>query len=50
MVTMAYDQRFAIAYVSSSGEGGAKLYRRNWGEWSRTSLAQANITGWPATS
>ncbi len=32
LVTMAYDQRFAIAYVSSSGEGGAKLHRRNWGE------------------
>jgi hypothetical protein len=32
LVTMAYDPRFAIAYVSSSGEGGAKLYRRNWGE------------------
>ena len=32
LVTMAYDQRFAIAYVSSSGEGGAKLNRRDWGE------------------
>lgn len=32
IVTMAYDQRFAIAYVSSSGEGGAKLHRRNAGE------------------
>lgn len=32
IVAMAYDQRFAIAYVSSSGEGGAKLHRRNWGE------------------
>ena len=32
LVAMAYDQRFAIAYVSSSGEGGAKLNRRNWGE------------------
>ena len=32
LVTMAYDPRFAIAYVSSSGEGGAKLHRRNWGE------------------
>src|SRR6185312_5646548 len=32
LVTMAYDPRFAIAYVSSSGEGGAKLNRRNWGE------------------
>ena len=32
LVAMAYDQRFAIAYISSSGEGGAKLYRRNFGE------------------
>jgi len=29
---MAYDQRFAIACVSSSGEGGVKIHRRNWGE------------------
>jgi hypothetical protein len=32
LVATAYDERFAIAYVSSSGEGGAKLHRRNWGE------------------
>lgn len=32
LVAMAYDPRFAIAYVSSSGEGGAKLHRRDWGE------------------
>jgi hypothetical protein len=32
IVTMAYDPRFAIAYVSSSGAGGAKIYRRDWGE------------------
>jgi len=32
IVTMAYDQRFAIALVGSSGEGGAKLSRRYWGE------------------
>lgn len=32
LVTMAYDQRLTIAYVSSSGEGGAKLHRRNYGE------------------
>jgi hypothetical protein len=32
IVAMAYDPRFAIAYVSSSGEGGAKLHRRDWGE------------------
>lgn len=32
LVTMAYDHRFAIAFIASSGEGGAKLYRRNFGE------------------
>jgi hypothetical protein len=32
IVAMAYDSRFAIAYVSSSGEGGVKMNRRNWGE------------------
>jgi len=32
LVTMAYDQRFAIGFIGSSGEGGAKLSRRNWGE------------------
>jgi hypothetical protein len=32
LITMAYDQRFAIGFISSSGEGGAKLSRRNWGE------------------
>ena len=32
LVAMAYDARLAIAFVSSSGEGGAKLHRRNWGE------------------
>jgi hypothetical protein len=32
LVTMADDPRFAIAYISSSGAGGAKLHRRNFGE------------------
>ena len=32
LVTMAYDPRFAIGFIGSSGEGGAKLHRRNWGE------------------
>jgi hypothetical protein len=32
LVTMAYDQRFAIGFIGSSGEGGAKLLRRNFGE------------------
>ncbi|MEN6333096.1 MAG: acetylxylan esterase [Phycisphaerales bacterium] len=32
LVAMAYDRRFAIGFIGSSGEGGAKLHRRNWGE------------------
>jgi len=32
LVTMAYDSRFAIAFVGSSGEGGAKILRRKFGE------------------
>ncbi|MBC9034075.1 acetylxylan esterase [Sphingomonas sp. JC676] len=32
LVTMAYDQRFAIGFIGSSGAGGAALYRRNFGE------------------
>lgn len=32
LVTMAFDPRFAIGYISSSGEGGAKPSRRHWGE------------------
>jgi hypothetical protein len=32
LVTMAFDTRFAVVLVGSSGEGGAKLYRRNFGE------------------
>ena len=32
-------QRFAVVLVGSSGEGGAKLHRRNWGE------AVENLTG-----
>lgn len=32
LVTMAFDQRFAMALVGSSGKGGATLLRRNYGE------------------
>jgi lysophospholipase L1-like esterase len=32
LITMAYDQRFAVVLIGSSGEGGAKLHRRNFGE------------------
>lgn len=39
LVTMAYDTRFAVVLVGSSGEGGAKPHRRNFGE------AVENLTG-----
>jgi hypothetical protein len=39
LITMAYDTRFAVVLVGSSGEGGAKLHRRNFGE------AVENLTG-----
>jgi hypothetical protein len=32
LVTMAYEPRFAMAFIGSSGAGGAALARRNWGE------------------
>jgi hypothetical protein len=32
LVTHAFDQRFYMVLIGSSGEGGAKLNRRNWGE------------------
>jgi (4-O-methyl)-D-glucuronate---lignin esterase len=32
LVAMAYDERFLTGYISSSGESGAKLHRRKYGE------------------
>jgi hypothetical protein len=32
LITMAFDQRFAMVLVGSSGKGGATLLRRNFGE------------------
>jgi hypothetical protein len=32
LVTLAFETRFAMGLIGSSGEGGAKLNRRNWGE------------------
>jgi lysophospholipase L1-like esterase len=32
LVTMAFDARFAVVLVGSSGEGGTKPHRRNFGE------------------
>ncbi len=39
LVAMAFEPRLAVALVGSSGEGGAKLHRRNFGE------AVENLTG-----
>jgi hypothetical protein len=39
LVAAAFDARFAMVLVGSSGEGGAKLHRRNFGE------AVENLTG-----
>lgn len=39
LIAMAFDRRFALVLAGSSGEGGAKLHRRNWGE------AVENLTG-----
>jgi hypothetical protein len=32
LLAMALDERFATGYISSSGQGGAKLHRRKYGE------------------
>ncbi|HEX7940245.1 MAG TPA: GDSL-type esterase/lipase family protein, partial [Gemmatimonadaceae bacterium] len=32
LVTMAFDPRFAMVLIGSSGKGGTTLHRRNWGE------------------
>src|SRR5436305_5281296 len=39
LITMAFDPRFTVVLVGSSGEGGAKPHRRNFGE------AVENLTG-----
>lgn len=39
LVTMAFDARFAVVLIGSSGEGGTKPHRRNFGE------AVENLTG-----
>jgi hypothetical protein len=39
LVTMAFEPRFAVVLIGSSGEGGAKPHRRNFGE------AVENLTG-----
>ena len=47
LVAMAYDPRFAVGYLSSSGEGGAKLYRHIFGE-PTVNLASVHEYQWMA--
>jgi hypothetical protein len=47
LVTMVDDPRFAIGFISSSGEGGANLYRRNYGE-ALENVAAPNEFHWMA--
>lgn len=39
LVTLAFEERFALGLIGSSGKGGATLHRRNYGE------AVENLTG-----
>jgi hypothetical protein len=47
LVAMAFDPRFAVALIGSSGEGGASPYRRNFGE-SVENLASSGAYHWMA--
>lgn len=47
LVTMAFDQRFAVVLVGSSGKGGATLHRRTFGE-AVESLAGSGEYHWMA--
>ena len=47
IVAMAYEPRIATGFISSSGEGGAKLHRRNYGEIVEN-VAAANEYHWMA--
>jgi hypothetical protein len=47
LVTMAYDPRFAIAFIASSGEGGAKIMRRKFGEQVEN-VASTSVYHWMA--
>ena len=47
LVAMAYDKRFALGLIGSSGAGGAKLLRRDFGERVEN-LAAANEYHWMA--
>ncbi|EMB17801.1 Glycoside hydrolase, family 10 [Rhodopirellula europaea 6C] len=45
LVTMAFDERFAMGLIASSGAGGTALHRRNFGE-SLENLASSGAYHW----
>lgn len=47
LVAMAFDERFGMGLIASSGAGGTKLYRRNFGE-SLENLASSGAYHWMA--
>jgi hypothetical protein len=47
LVAMAYDERFATGFISSSGQSGAKLHRRKYGE-AIENIAATNEYHWMA--
>jgi hypothetical protein len=47
LVTMAFDSRFAMGLIASSGKGGTVLYRRSFGE-SVENLASSGAYHWMA--
>jgi hypothetical protein len=47
LVAMAFDQRFALGLIASSGAGGTALYRRDFGE-SPENLASSGAYHWMA--
>ncbi|MDR3793238.1 MAG: acetylxylan esterase [Terracidiphilus sp.] len=48
LVAMAYDPRFAVAYISSAGTGGDKLYRHVLGEQLENLTGAPNFYYWMA--
>ena len=48
LVAMAYDPRFAVAYISSAGTGGDKLYRHVMGEQLENLAAAPTFYYWMA--
>jgi len=47
LVALAFDERFAAGFISSSGEGGAKFWRRHYGE-QIGNIASSSLYHWMA--